>query len=116
MSTYHEFAKNVRIMNDLLFFCNKLGVTDCEISLKLEDNIYHCCICCPITYLNNIIIDELRQTLGRPRQKEIEQSYWSLSGEDNIETELTLVGMMIDEVSVEYSGQELKIHCIRYIN
>jgi len=116
MSTYHEFAKNVRIINDLMFFCNKLGVTDCEVSLKLKDNIYHCNIKCAIFYLNKMIIDELRQTLSRPRQKEIEQSFWGLSGEDDIETELTLVGMMVDEVSIEYDGEELNIHCMRCID
>jgi len=113
---YHEFAKNVRIMSDLMFFCNKLGINDFEVELHLRDKACHCHIRCPIPSLSRTVLDELTQALNRPRQKEIEQSFWGLSGEDDIEAEITLVGMMIDKATIEYGDGMLDIHCMRIVD
>jgi hypothetical protein len=47
--------------------------------------------------------------LNAPRQREVEQEFWDIMGESEIDCEMTLVGMLCDEATVGYENGELSI-------
>lgn len=51
--------------------------------------------------------------LNTPRQYEVENYYWNLGGECEFDSELTLVGMMINSAKISYKDGNLKISIIR---
>ena len=108
-----EFEKKMHIMSDLVNYCHMLGGNDFKIEMSTKEGIFHCHIYCLVPQLPDEILDELIRDLSIPRQKEIEQNFWGLSGELDPETELTLVGMMVDRAEVEYKDGQLRVHCLR---
>ena len=43
----------------------------------------------------------------------MEQNYWNLSGEEEIDGELSLAGMMVDTAEVAYDGNLLIVRVVR---
>jgi len=41
-----------------------------------------------------------------PRRHDIEEYYWELTGDDDLDTELSLVGMMVDDVVIDYKNNK----------
>ncbi len=48
------------------------------------------------------------------RQHEIEEYYWQLVGECDNDTELTIIGVMVDESKVELRDGNMYIELVRY--
>ena len=109
----HKFEKILRVTADLLTYCHQLGATDYHVDMTQHGEQCHCHIRCTVRGLFEDSLNELRTELARPRMQEIEQSYWGLSGEIESDTELTLVGMMVDTAEVAYEGDQLSIHYMR---
>ena len=58
-------------------------------------------------------LTELINILNTERQHEIEEYYWNLLSESEEDSELAIVGMMIDQAEVEYKDDILKIKLLR---
>lgn len=108
-----HLEKSMRILNDLMAFCHSLGAKEYDIHLAHEGDISRLHISSPIPDASPQAVEELREALNLPRQHEVEQNYWELSGDSEIEGELTLVGMMLDEAVVEYTGGVLSVKAWR---
>lgn len=108
-----NLEKVLRIVNDLVGFCYAEGGEEFQIFIKHDKSVSSLTISSPIANLSPQIVEELAHELDLPRQHEIEQNYWELSGEAELSGELTLVGMMIDEAKVGYRDGVLYIHAIR---
>jgi len=108
-----RFEKTLRISGDLMLYCHHHGATELNSSIVEGDGL--------ITYVINAFpvditqeqLEGLTKRLGAPRQREIEQDYWELMGESEDFSELTLVGMLCDEVSISYDERELTLTLIR---
>lgn len=107
-----EFEKDIRIMADLAVHCHRLGAKEYKMDMSCDGEVFTFCIRCKIKPLPQNDLEELETQLNRPRQREIEESYWGLTGEDS-DSHLTLVGMMLDGADVRYSGGELTISARR---
>lgn len=59
-------------------------------------------------------LKKFNELLHVQRQREMEEYYWQLAGNDLEGEEYNLVGMMVDEATVEYSKPVLKIKLVRY--
>lgn len=109
-----HLEKMMRIVNDLVAFCYAEGGNEFQICFSHEgQGASSVSISCPLPDLTQEMIDTLTEELNLPRQHEIEQDYWELSGETELSGELTLVGMMIDEATVGYRDGVLHIHILR---
>lgn len=69
-------------------------------------------------YTENIIlsksdISDIKEALGTPRQKDMEEYYWQLGGLNQPEGELELIGMMTDDFSIAYENNKLSLELIR---
>ena len=105
-----ELEKSMRIINDLVSFCYHEGAEEFEMSVKHYDNqSTEMKVICPIMNMNSTALEEMRRTLKLPRQHEVEQMYWELSGETEFSGELSLVGAMSNATEVSYENNILTI-------
>ena len=57
--------------------------------------------------------NDLNKLLSIDRQREVEEVYWQLGSNDVEGEEINLVGMMVDEVKIDYNCPSLKIQLVR---
>lgn len=105
-----ELEKSMRIINDLVSCCYHQGAEEFRIYLKHnEDASTKMQVACPIEGVTSEALEEMRRVLHLPRQREVEQQYWELSGETEFSGELSLVGAMSDQADVTYEDNVLCI-------
>jgi len=108
-----NFEKDTRIISDVMEYCHNLGALDYHIDMKTESGVSKIHVRCTIPNVSEEVLSGMKWELNLPRQKEIEQEFWGLSGDDDTEAELALVGMMIDEAEVTYEDGVLTLDLIR---
>ena len=110
-----EFEKHMHIAGELLSYCHSKGATEYHLDVKgLSDGTAFTISASPAV-ISDSDMELLNKKLSVPRQKEMEQNYWELSGESETSSELLLVGMMVDEVEVSYDGIALTIRLKRLL-
>lgn len=108
-----KIEKNIKIINELIAYFYKLGTIDVHIDLSSDDDNSYFNIYGQVKSISKEELDSLASILNTPRQHEVEQYYWNLGGECEFDSELTLVGMMINSAKVSYKDETLKISIIR---
>ena len=109
-----ELEKSMRIVNDLVSFCYYEGAEDFTIRLQHHpDHSMHMQLCVPLPNLDTDILDKIRTVLSHPRQHEVEESFWELSGETEFSSELSLAGAMTDTAEVRYENDVLRFDLFR---
>lgn len=106
----HINQRNIKIINELMGFCYKYGATKIDISISTIENVLTIMLSTNIKNLDASVINNMEKLLNAPRCHEMEEYYWELTGDDDTDSELTLVGMMTDEADIQYiNSSELKI-------
>ncbi len=59
-------------------------------------------------------VDSIREYLSYPRAYEVEEYYWELTGENENEETLAVVGSMVDEAMLDYNGEEVYLQVTRF--
>ena len=108
-----KIEKNLKIINELITYFHKLGNSDVHIDLSTENDVSYFNIYGKVESISSDEINSLVQLLNTPRQHEIEHYYWNLGGECEFDSELSLVGMMINSAKVSYIDKILKISLVR---
>lgn len=108
-----KLEKKLKIVNELITCFHKLGNTDIHLDLSCDSNNTYFTISGEIFNLTNNDIDSLNKILNTPRQHEVEQYYWNLNGESELDCELSLVGMMVDKADISYLDNILTIKIMR---
>lgn len=106
----HTDQRNIKIVTELMGFCYKHGSFNVHIDInkKYEKIIIY--IKAQISFISQENLELLEKSLNTPRCHEMEEYYWNLTGDNDTGTELTLVGMMIDEANINYvDGNYLEI-------
>lgn len=103
----------MRIVNDLLFFCNYAGAKEYNVSIKPQPDSTYFEIVANIPNLSAENLETLQSALKLGRSHEVEQNYWELESGTNGSCELTLIGMMLDESTASYKDGVLKIVATR---
>ena len=105
----HEFEKNLHIIGDLFAYGHSQGASEYNVSIsRQKDMVVFTVKVWPVRIAEKEL-EKLVQNLNAPRQREVEQSYWGLSGDSQSHAELALVGMMSDETEVDYTEDVLTI-------
>lgn len=110
-----ERDKLVKVLDELMNFCFSLGMNDLKIDFKLEKtkgeiNIEGPCEDAPCDTLKS-----LEDALNDTRQPEFEEYYWPLMGGEHGYLEIELLGTFIDEGTVLFEDNYLKIYILRKI-
>ena len=108
-----KIEKNIKIINELISYFYKLGIVDIHIDIINDNDNSYFNICGKVDNISSNELDSLVSILNTPRQHEVENYYWNLGGECEFDSELTLVGMMINSAKVSYKDKILKISIIR---
>ncbi len=108
-----KFEKNMRIVTDVTGYCFLLGARKFQIDMDITPAVSKIGIGAELHHADAEKIEELRQVLNTPRQHEMEQNYWNLTGGEEVDGELLLAGIMIDEAEVSYGEGRLQIDIIR---
>ena len=108
-----KIEKNIKIINELISYFYKLGIVDIYIDIINDNDNSYFYIFWKVDNISSNEIYSLVSILNTPRQHEIENYYWNLGGECEFDSELTLVGMMINSAKVSYKDKILKISIIR---
>lgn len=98
--------KNIKLISELMSFCYKYNASKVNLEVERINNILKITLISHNTILPDNILEELKDTLSCPRCHEIEEYYWSLSGDDITDSELTLIGMMIDNAIIDYNKKD----------
>ena len=108
-----KFEKNLRIINEIMTYLHKLGANDINVTFHTEDNASSFLMWGHIKEIDDIELYNLKKILNTNRQHEVEEYYWNLGGECELEGELSLVGMMIDKAEISYNDSILSIKIYR---
>ena len=104
-----EFEKTMLIVSELLSYCHQRGAVDYHFDVKQASSETTFEIKASPATLSDEKYDLLKRKLNAPRQREIEQDFWHLSGDSETTSELVLVGRMTDSANIDYDGETLHI-------
>jgi len=100
------------LINDFLTFlkCEKI-----QLDIQEDPDAFRIHITGTYRYLPDERLERVKNLLCQPRNYELEEMYWSLSGESDTDAELHLVGIMTDEVTIERDVENrlLSINLVR---
>lgn len=108
-----EYEKNIRIITDVMGYCHYLGALELQAGLSLLPGGSRLTITAKAPGLSAQQVTEIDTYLNIPRQREVEQNYWNICGEEEMDAELSLAGMMVDSAAVRYENGLLTIQMER---
>ncbi|MBA1336356.1 MAG: hypothetical protein HPY66_2791 [Firmicutes bacterium] len=105
----HNKKRIAKMVDELVTYMFSIGATDISINISDEVDSYR--IRLESNYLNKYRknLDKLQKYLNYDKQEEMEEYYWELAGDSDVDTELTLIGMMTDEAEIDYNDDRIKI-------
>ena len=118
-----DIRENIDVEDNINQSSNKLE-KECKIILKDKDESIYSLKDFNNEFINKMSDDlikeiddielyNLKKILNTNRQHEVEEYYWNLGGECELEGELSLVGMMIDKAEISYNDSILSIKIYR---
>ncbi|MTI68246.1 MAG: hypothetical protein FH753_16825 [Firmicutes bacterium] len=111
---YKEKVRINKIINELLSFLLKENATSIHININDSDNEVKITILGNVKDFNKDKLNKLKRKLIGSRSEGIEELFWELVGDMNINDELNLLGTMIDESSIDLINSKcLKICVLR---
>ena len=108
-----EFEKNMMIASELLSYCHLMGAEEFHLDVKTSAKSAEFTIKASPAVISDEELANMQKKLNAPRQREMEQDFWHLSGDSESKSELILLGMMSDKVAVEYEDKSLTIKIFR---
>ena len=110
----HLRKRILKIIDEVVNYLFVIGASDMTINVKEEDNLYKISLKSDYSNKYRKKINELEKNLKCPKQEEMEEYYWELTGDCDIDTELTLVGMMTDDAEVILNNETIEVILYKY--
>ncbi len=109
-----RLEKSMRIIDEIVGFCCKRGSQDVSINYNIKkENETVIQVTAKDVVVSNEDYSWLESTLSQHRQREMEECYWQITGDDSYGDELSLIGVMIDHYTMSYENNVLKITAYR---
>ena len=107
----HRLSKNIKIIDELIEYLYKRGCQEMNLDLKFKKSESIFIIRIQKDAISPKCIDRLEERLNIQRCYEVEENFWELTGDSEIEgeNELVLTGMMIDKTELSFSENTLEI-------
>ncbi len=110
----HETKKIALIVDEVLTMLLVDGSEKINFDISIKNDRAEINIIQYDTRYNDEYLEIIRNRLDAPRQHEIEEYYWQLTGENETEDELFIVGALIDESTLKKENGNLYINLVRY--
>lgn len=98
-----------RIIDELISYFFTLNATNITVQINEQETRFEVTLSCNYSLEKDNKVKELYDSLKTSRQIEMEEYYWELAGECCDEFELSLIGMMIDEVFIDTHDDHLQL-------
>jgi hypothetical protein len=109
----HEIKKICKIVDELTTLLLQEDTNEVDFKIKKTDNDTTIYITDYNTKYKQADVDDLKQCLNVQRQHEVEEYYWQLVGECDNDSELTVIGAMIDKAEIELRDGNLYMILVR---
>ncbi|TCT12140.1 hypothetical protein EDC18_11439 [Natranaerovirga pectinivora] len=109
----HSNKRVCKIIDELTTFLLMIGATDIDVNVKNRKEDYMITIKSDYRKGEDKKIERLIKGVTSPKQEEIEEYYWELTGESDVEAELNLIGIMIDKAEVNVTADLIEIELYR---
>ena len=103
-----------KIADELITYFFSVGANDITVNLQEKDDYFKIVFKSNYLLKNKEKIEHLTQYLKLEKQEEMEEYYWELTGDCDIDTELTLIGMMTDKCEIIFHGDHVEITLYKY--
>lgn len=108
-----KLEKNLKIISEMILYFKNLGNKNVHLDFAYDETKSSFSISGDVSNISTEKLNELNNILNSPRQKEVEECYWQLGGESELNCELSLIGAMIDSAQIEYKDGILKVKMLR---
>ncbi len=107
-----ERKRICKIVDEMVTYLFSKGADDISMHIREDEKQFRIYFKSNFTDFSQEDIDKLVQRLNLKRQVAMEEYYWELTGDHEVDTELELVGMMTDraEVSVDHHTAEIILY------
>lgn len=109
----HNKKRVSKIIDELITYLFSMEANNININVLDREEDYKILVESNYKKEYEDMLDKLIVALKSPKQEEIEEYYWELTGESDVGTEIYLVGMMIDKVDVFIDGNTIKMELYR---
>ncbi len=109
----HEIKKICKIVDELTTLLLREDTNEVDFKIKKTPQQTTIIITDYNTKYTELEIKEFDECFNVQRQHEYEEYFWQLVGESDNDSELTIIGAMIDEAIVEIRGNNLHMELIR---
>ncbi len=110
----HEIKKECKIVDELCLYLMKHGYMDLDISIRRADKLFLLTIKSP--KCNSDIISAMDEYINREREIAIEEYGWELMGESDCQSDLEMIGLLIDKLEIDDSEDEYTKFIITRLN
>lgn len=98
-----------KITDELITYLFSMGATDISVNIKEMNDEFVIVFCSNYKNDQDEKIIKLIKALKCPKEDDIEEYYWGLAGGSGDDTELALIGMMIEKFEVSVVDDRLTI-------
>ncbi|MCG8500070.1 MAG: hypothetical protein MJB12_06640, partial [Firmicutes bacterium] len=113
----HTKKRISKIANELIIYFFNMGATDITANLQDKKDYYRILLRSNFTTKDTDKMEKIEKMvkyLKLNKQEEMEEYYWELIGECDVDTELPLVGMMIDDVETHINDDTIEVILYKY--
>ena len=109
----HSRKRNNRIAEELILLAYRYGAKDINLNIKNRESTTIIIMEASEINIEKSKLELINKLLNVPRCSEMEEYYWNLTGESDVDCELSLIGVMTDYVKVNLKNNILKIELYR---
>lgn len=109
----HSGQRNSRIAEELILLSYKYGAKNINLNIKNKEHTTIITLEAEEINIDKSNFKTIIDLLNIPRCSEMEEYYWNLTGESDIDCELSLIGSMTDYVNITLENNILKIKLYR---
>lgn len=105
----HNKKRLSKIIDELINYFFKIGSKNIHIDVLDEKKQYIITFTCDTKKIKEEDINLLVKCLNTDKSEEMEEYYWELTGECDTDSELSIVGMMIDDFEISINNQHMEL-------
>ncbi|ALM74641.1 hypothetical protein [Thermococcus barophilus] len=108
-----EPKKIAKIVDELVTFCLRHGAKKLSIHIEDEGDAFRIHLHVDRINRDDPLVKELTKLLSLPKHDEISEYYWTLVGEVEEDTELSVIGMMTDRAEIKFENNSVSLTLYR---
>lgn len=110
----HNKKRVSKIVDEMITYFFAMGATDINMNLQENKDHYKILFRCNYTQNNEEKIEKMIKYLKFDKQEEMEEYYWELAGDCDVDSELSLIGMMTDKAEIDINEDTIEVVLYRY--